>query len=409
MRQQKGYLFHKGKSWFVRYCDDVKQPDGSIRRKPVCKKLDVEYGGEYRTKASVKSFAQEILAPINRGTLNAASTQKVSDFIERIYFPQYVEGLRPATRKGYRMIWNSHLKNRREMTKLALRDFRTIHGQQLLNDIARQASLSKNSLKHIKSFLSGIFGEAKRLDVLNAFNPMQGTKIPEAPESEDTYAYSLDEVKRMLAVLSEPAWTVVLTAALTGLRKGEIRGLYWEDFDGKELSVRRSVWNSVVSEPKTKRSKAPIPAVKQLADALEAHRLRMGKLAVGPIFQAGNGSHLNLENLARRVIIPALSRCAVCRKAESEHKPEGHVFQLDKSLPRWHGWHAFRRGLATNLHQLGVADKTIQAILRHSNVGLTMNIYVKTVAESQVTAMDALSEKLGTCTDLATAEKGPVN
>ena len=29
----------------------------------------------------------------------------------------------------------------------------------------------------------------------------------------------------------------------------------------------------------------------------------------------------------------------------------------------------FRRGLATNLHQLGVADKDIQAILRHSNVG----------------------------------------
>jgi integrase len=78
-------------------------------------------------------------------------------------------------------------------------------------------------------------------------------------------------------------------------------------------------------------------------------------------------------------------------------------------LPCWHGWHAFHRGLATNLHQLGVADKTIQAIVRHSNVGLTMNIYVKTVAESQVTAMDALSEKLGICTELATPAKGPVN
>jgi integrase len=64
-------------------------------------------------------------------------------------------------------------------------------------------------------------------------------------------------------------------------------------------------------------------------------------------------------------------------------------------------WHAFRRGLATNLHTLGVDDKTIQAILRHSNVGLTMNIYVKSVNESQVSAMDALSEKLGICNDLA--------
>ena len=52
-------------------------------------------------------------------------------------------------------------------------------------------------------------------------------------------------------------------------------------------------------------------------------------------------------------------------------------------LPQWHGWHAFRRGLATNLHALGVDDKTIQTILRHSHVGLTMNVYVKSVSESQ--------------------------
>jgi integrase len=69
-------------------------------------------------------------------------------------------------------------------------------------------------------------------------------------------------------------------------------------------------------------------------------------------------------------------------KQEEEHKPEGHEFKRDDSLPHWHGWHAFRRGLATNLHGLGVDDKTIQAILRHSNIGLTMNVYVKSVSES---------------------------
>jgi integrase len=56
-------------------------------------------------------------------------------------------------------------------------------------------------------------------------------------------------------------------------------------------------------------------------------------------------------------------------------------------------WRSFRRGIATNLHQLGVADKDIQAILRHSNIGITMNIYVKSVAESQVDAMDLLGEE----------------
>jgi integrase len=115
----------------------------------------------------------------------------------------------------------------------------------------------------------------------------------------------------------------------------------------------------------------------------------------GPIFQSGNGKPFNLDNLSRRVIIPALEKCSVCGDSEEAHKTDGHQFQRDKSLPKWHGWHAFRRGLATNLHQLGVADKDIQAILRHSNIGITMNIYVKSVAESQVDAMDLLGEELG--------------
>jgi integrase len=134
----------------------------------------------------------------------------------------------------------------------------------------------------------------------------------------------------------------------------------------------------------------------------------MGKLAVGPIFQAGNGKPLNLDNLARRVIVPAIEKCVRCRKSKVEHLTDGHMFELDKSLC-WHGWHAFRRGLATNLHHAGVDDKTIQAILRHGNVNITMNIYVKSVAESQVNALDVLSEKFGICNDHATKSKGAVN
>ena len=66
-----------------------------------------------------------------------------------------------------------------------------------------------------------------------------------------------------------------------------------------------------------------------------------------------------------------------------------HLFERDTSLPSWHGWHAFRRGLATNLHALGVDDKTIQGILRHSDMRLTMNVYVKSVSDSQVDALRA--------------------
>jgi len=75
------------------------------------------------------------------------------------------------------------------------------------------------------------------------------------------------------------------------------------------------------------------------------------------------------------------------------HLENGHEFKVDKTIPSWYGWHAFRRGLATNLHAVNVDDKTIQAILRHNNVGLMLNVYIKSVTESQVNAMDVPEAK----------------
>jgi hypothetical protein len=113
MREQKGYVFRKGKSWFVRYCDNIVQPDGSIKRKLVCKKLSVSYCDEYRTKANVKPYAQEILAPVTGGMLNPQSTMSVVEFVDTVYLPQHVEKqLRAATLKQYRDVWQDHLKNR---------------------------------------------------------------------------------------------------------------------------------------------------------------------------------------------------------------------------------------------------------------------------------------------------------
>ena len=56
-------------------------------------------------------------------------------------------------------------------------------------------------------------------------------------------------------------------------------------------------------------------------------------------------------------------------------------------------------------------DKTIQAVLRHSNVGLSINVYIKSVTESQVSAMDVLSARLEkeTSNNLATGNQTRVN
>jgi integrase len=67
---------------------------------------------------------------------------------------------------------------------------------------------------------------------------------------------------------------------------------------------------------------------------------------------------------------------------------------------KWRGWHAYRRGLATNLHELGVPDKVIQAILRHEDVKTTQKSYIKTMPAVVTQAMKRLEEKISCAADV---------
>ena len=62
--------------------------------------------------------------------------------------------------------------------------------------------------------------------------------------------------------------------------------------------------------------------------------------------------------------------------------------------PEWHGWHAARRGLGTNLYRLGVPKKTIQATLRHANVSTTNTFYIKSAADDMRAGMAKLERLL---------------
>src|SRR5262245_43048646 len=131
--------------------------------------------------------------------------------------------------------------------------------------MARNGRLNVNSLKHAKSFLSGVFRVALQLDFYMGANPIQQTSIPKARPAADTYAYSLEEIRRMLSVLPEPAATVIAVAGYTRARRGEIRGMFSENYHDGQIEIARSVWQTHITEPKSIRSKAPIPVIKELA------------------------------------------------------------------------------------------------------------------------------------------------
>src|SRR5271155_4527355 len=349
---QDGYIMRHHGWWVVRYRERV-GIGGEIKTVQRAKRL-APIDAEHKTKTSVKKLAEEILEPLNRGSFSPLTVTTMRDFCERIYLPFVKEQKRASTYRGYSQMWKNYLEER--CGAVWLREARTYDVQVWLETIAREDRLSKTTLRHIKHFLSGLFRYAAQQDYWDAgrANPVQLAAIPaSAPKGTEGQAYTFEEVQQMMNVLLEPAATVVAVAAYTGLRLGELKGLVWEAYTpvaDKDslglLHVTRSIWRNVIGDPKTERSKAPVPVIPQVADRLAGHRNMCGNPFAGPIFVNGLGRPLDLDGLYQRAMREVLQKAGIT----------------------WKGWHGFRRGLASNLNRLGVDDSIIQGILRHSTV-----------------------------------------
>jgi len=390
-RKQTGQILRIGSRWFVRYWER-RNTGGTIERKRVTHFLgNITTRGKH-PPADIKTEAERHMSTINSGTLPADRIVTVGNFVEGVYLPWVMQHKRPSTAKGYKDIWEDHLKPLCQ--QVWLKDARTYHVQAWLDQVGA-GKLSRNTLKHIKSVVSGIFTLAKQQDYFQGENPARDSSVnPKAAEAQETYAYSLEEIQSILSVLLEPATTAFAVAAFMGLRHGEIQGLLWENYHDGELFVSRSIWNGRANDPKTRRGRAPVPVIRQLAERLEMHRLRSGNPQKGPVFANGAGNPLALGSLVNRVILPALNRCEICGKFVAAHQDAKHPYKRDSRIPEWHGWHAARRGLGSNLYRLGVPEMVIQRILRHANVSTTATYYIKTAADDVKHAMEKLENNI---------------
>ncbi len=229
---------------------------------------------------------------MNDARVTAESAQTLSQFVEDVYFPHAATQKRASTVYTDRNRWETHLSPR--VGDVRLREFRTVTGEHLIADIARNSDLSRATLKQYKSLLSAIFKHAKRVGLLDGVNPIQDVSIPKSVRGkEQTYAYSLSEIQAMLSVLPEPSRTIIAVAAYAGLWRGEIQGLDRQDYSGKKLSIERSIWEGVTDDPKSEESKNAVPVIAALAKILM--KFQHGKPNKGAMFPASNGSPFRLN------------------------------------------------------------------------------------------------------------------
>jgi integrase len=388
-RKQKGELYRKGQKWYLRYFD-FRVEGGQLMRKRLCKPLCTVAD---MTKTQAREEAKRFLDTINNAVLAPETAITLVDFIDSVYLPRLKQDVRPSTYRGYGVLWAA-LKP--FCADYLTRDMRTRHVQYILDEMARTDRFGKRTMQHIKFFLSGAFGHAIRNDYYMSGNPVTEAKIPAKVRGAGlTHAYSLEEVLVMMDATAEPARTMIAIAAFTALRRGELRGLRWEDYRNGEIHVSRSIWNGYETDPKTEESKNAVPVISKLATILAEHRKSQGNPISGWIFPNGMGKAVDPNSVLLRVILPALSVCGACSKTEEEHTSEtNHTYERNTVLPGWRGWHGFRRGVATNLNRLGVPDKIIQRVLRHSNVAVTQAAYIKPEDKDSKAAMEKFESAL---------------
>jgi integrase len=342
---------------------------------------------QYRREKDVEPLAAEFLAPFNAGKVRAESWISVSEFAEKHWLPWAKANCKPSTVSDYQAFWKLYLGP--HMPKLSLRDFRTVDACKLFAEIYRQHKVSRRVLRNAKSILRSIFALAKTWGAFDGANPLVDARLPmEAPASSPTHAATPDEVLKIMEVLRKAgemkARAAVALMFFTGLRRGEARGACWQDYDGKRLLVRQSVWHTHTTAPKTAEAAAPVPIIPMLADILAALRQVDGNPADRPILRGLQGKPLVLDNVSQRDIVPHLKAAGM----------------------QWHGFYSLRRGVATTLASLTKDGMASKGLLRHTNIATTMRYYVQDVPANTQAGM-AMLENL--CNGSATEPDARLN
>ncbi|MEO6857085.1 MAG: site-specific integrase [Solirubrobacteraceae bacterium] len=150
--------------------------------------------------------------------------------------------------------------------------------------------------------MHGIFQRARKVWGLPG-NPVAEVEKPPLSRGSDIEVFSPEEVWALVrTAASEQDAAIFLTAAFTGLRRGELIALHWRDVDfaGSVIRVRASYVEGVLSSPKSGRVRS-VPMAPDVAGALA--KLGRRERFIGDddlVFAGERGSCLDASVLRRR-------------------------------------------------------------------------------------------------------------
>ncbi len=316
------------------------------------------------------------------GGINASGDMTVTAWFN--YWIENIKGdsIRPNTIRNYRERFEHNIKGC--IGSMLLSEVKPMHCQHVLNQM--KDSYKTSTIYQTRITLYCMFADAVENDVVFKNPVTKAVKYNIREEPKAVRALTVEEQRKFLEVAKGSSnYNQYAFILQTGLRTGEMIGLKWSDIDWEKrvmhiqrsMEYRHSVGEWRIGEPKSKSGYRDVPLTEEAISILKRQREKLKK--------------------AKVVNMRFTEFVFLCRKGEPTKNSayDTTLFKLcDKAgIPRF-SMHVLRHTMATRCIEGGMRPKTLQVILGHSNIGITMNLYVHVTEDERAKEVERIENAL---------------
>jgi integrase len=283
--------------------------------------------------------------------------------------------------------------------KVELRAIKTVAVEQWLKTLVttkfgKPKLLAGGTREKIRDAMCSIFNHAIRWELTDRnpiTGPTKGSGVRVSAKRERTPdILEIQEVQLLLAALGIRERAMVFLDMPSGLRRGELAGLKWEDFDFKKLhvSVTRSLVDQHVGPVKTEASRKLMPIDEFVVRDLLAWYAVTPYKKPSDYIWATDANRAGAKRGKQPVWLSTVMRDYI--------QPMARSLGIEKKM----SWHTFRHTFSSILKGNGEDVKVVQELLRHSTSRMTLDTYTqalgsdKRAAQSKVVGMIRPKERV---------------
>ena len=326
-----------------------------------------------RTQTEVMAKLKAAIQEAQTLDLSKSGKYKVGEWME-VWFEDYAKlKVRPSSHQTYRGYIDNHIRPNIGdilLEKLTALDLQKFYKKLLtkgrvdrLEAKGQPKGLSAKTVRNIHQILSSALKLAQEQRIILT-NPAERCALPKV-EYREMKTLPVEQLQSFLREARESGvFELYYLELATGLRRGELLGLKWEDIDLErgDLRVKRQVSriNGEVVEAllKTKNAYRTLPLAEYTIDVLKEQREKVGSSPW--VFPSPNGGPISPDS-----VLHMLHR--VLKRA---------------GLPRVR-FHDLRHTFATLALQNGVDIKTVSGMLGHFSAGFTLDTYAHVTSAAQ--------------------------